>query len=303
MTDNIKTIFHKNIDLLEQVDKAIYYFREQRHDLALGIIADSMNLIRHSLEAIIDNKDYFNLLSVDSLMEMLSRVLEAYRMGDYILLADLLELQLVSFILGVQELIISKEELTFDEESYKENLKVLKSFSLGLEDLLAEQIDPQTFLMEGYRVEFSSCGLMTLAAQNRDDSFYFHTNGRIASEAFMLARYWYNKEVKRYIIYGLGFGYHINELLTLSKDSEIIIYEEDLNVILLASAFTKLKDIFETGRVKLVYDPKFKELINRIDNLDKKDEIFCVHYPSYQNIRSEKGRERLRNHVSWSMPD
>jgi hypothetical protein len=235
-------------------------------------------------------------------MEMLSGILEAYRMEDYILLADLLEFQLLSFIIGVQELIISKEELTFDEESYNENLKVLKSSSIGLEGLLDQSIDPQTFLKEGYRVEFSSCGLMTLAAKNGDTSFYFHTNGRISAESFMLARFWYNKKVKRYIIYGLGFGYHINELLTLSKKEEIIIYEEDLNVILLASAFAKLKDIFETGRVKLIYDPKLKELKDRINSLQK-EEAICVHYPSYQNIRNKKGRELLRNHVSWSMPD
>ena len=299
MTDKIKAIFYKNINLLEQVDKAIYFFRQQRHDIALGIIADSMDLIRHSIEAIIINKEYFNLVSTEAITEMLSRLLEAYKMGDYILLADLLELQLVSFILGVQELVISKEEITFDEEGYNENLKLLKSSGFGLDDLLSEQIDPQTFLMEGYRVEFSSCGLMTLAAKNGDDSFYFHTNGRISAEAFMLAKYWYNKEVKRYIIYGLGFGYHINELLAISTNSEIIIFEGDINVVLLASAFTRLKDIFETGRVRLVYDPKLQELRNRINNLQK-DEAFCIHYPSYQNIKDKKVQMLLKNHVSWS---
>lgn len=302
MTDKIKLIFHKNIELLEHVDKAICYFREQEHDIALGIIADSMSLIRHSIEAIVNNKEYFNLVSTDSVMEMLSGVLEAYKMGDYILLADLLELQLVSFIIGVQELIISKEELIFNEESYHENLRVLKSSSSGLDDLLTEVIDPQNFLKEGYRVEFSSCGLMTLAARKGHDSFYFHTNGRIPTEAFMLARHWYNKKVKRYIIYGLGFGYHINELLSLSDDTEIIIYEEDLNVILLASAFTNLKDIFDTGRVKLVYDPKLQVLKSVLNNLQKEEE-FYVHYPSFQNIRSEKGRKLLENHVSWSKAD
>ncbi len=302
MTDNIKLIFHKNIGVLEQADKAIFYFREQQHDIALGIIANSMGLIRQSIEAIINNKEYFNLVSSDSVMEMLSGILEAYKTGDYILLADLLELQLVSFIIGVQELIISKEELTLSEDSYKDNLKVLKSNSQGLEDLLIEPIDPQTFIREGYRVEFSSCGLMTLAARNGDDSFYFHTNNRISAEAFMLARHWYNKDTKRYIIYGLGFGYHINELLTISNNSEIIIYEEDLNVILLASAFTKIKDMFGAERVKLVYDPKLEKLKKRISNLQK-EEAFYVHYPSYQNIRSENDRKILKIYVSWNKAD
>lgn len=115
----------------------------------------------------------------------------------------------------------------------------------------------------------------------------------------MLARHWYRKEVKKYIIYGLGFGYHIYEMLYLSEHSEIIIYEGDLNVILLACTFARLHDIFETGRVKLVYDPSFHELDRSLKNLPK-DEAFFVHYPSYQNIRSDKGRELLKDYVSWS---
>ena len=302
MTNNIKLIFEMNIKLLEQADKAVYYFREQQHDIALSILVDSTELMRKSIEAIITYKEYFNLYSTDLVMNMLSGILDAFKMGDYILLADLLELQLISFIIGVQELIISKEEPVFDEEGYRENLKLLKSNSLGLSDSLTEPIDPQTFLKEGYRVEFSSCGLMTLAAKNKEETFYFHTNGKIATEAFILARNWYNKEVKRYIIYGLGFGYHINELLTISARSELIIYEADLNVILLASAFAGLKDIFDTGRVRLIYDPKLEDLKQRIKKLQK-DEAFFVHYPSYQNIRFDNGRELLRKYVSWHKAD
>lgn len=86
--------------------------------MALGIIADLMGLTRHSIEAITNNKEYFNLVLVDSIMEMLRGILEAYTMEDDMLLADLLELQLLSFIIGVQELIISKEELTFVPNVY-----------------------------------------------------------------------------------------------------------------------------------------------------------------------------------------
>lgn len=302
MTDNIIDIFNNNIMLLEKTDKAICYFREQQHDIALRIIVDSIELIRHTLEAVIINKDYFRLVEIDSVTEMLGGILDAYKMGDYILLADLLELQLLSFIIGVQELIISKELVTFSEETYHKNLATLKNNSSGLENLSVETIDPQLLLKEGYRVEFSSSGLMTLAAKNDDSSFYFHTNSRISYEAFALSRAWYNKKVKRYIIYGLAFGYHINELLSLSGDSEIIIYEEDLNVILLACAFTDLKKIFMAGKVRLVYDPSFLELKKAIANLQR-NEVFYVHYPSFLNIRNEEGRKLLVNHVSWIRPD
>lgn len=300
MTVDIRNIFDKNIELLERIDKSVYYFRKQQHDIALGIIADSMGLIRHFIEAIIDNKEYFNLEATDTVVEMLSSILDAYKKEDYILLADIIELQLISFIISVQELIIGREQVIFNEEIYQENLRLLIDNSLGIERSLIESIDPQTLLQEGYRVEFSSCGLMTLACRNGDCSYYFHTNGRIPMEAFTLASHWYSKEINRYIIYGLGFGYHIKELLSLSDSIEITIYDEDINVILLASAVTRLGDLLKTGRVKLVYDSKLSKLEKAISGLQR-DEALYVHHPSFQNIRSDKGRKLLKDYVSWSL--
>ena len=232
-------------------------------------------------------------------MEMLGAILEAYRKENYILLADLLEMQMVSFLCGVQELIISKEEVTFEEGQYQWNLQALSNQDKSLSQFLYEPMDQQILLKEGYRVEFTSCGLMTLAGQNGDAQYYFHTNGRIQAEAFNLARHWYKKEVKNYLLYGLGFGYHIQELLSLSSQSKITVYESDSNVILLACAFTKIKDIFESGRVKLVYDPKYQKLEKSIKKLSHED-AFYVHYPSFQNIRCDKGRKIMKNYVSWS---
>lgn len=299
MTNNIKDIFEQNIVLLVQLDKAIYHSRRQQHDIALGIIADSMDQIKHSIEAIITNKEYFNLVSTDSVIQMLSGVLDAIKKEDYILLADLLEMQMVSFLCGVQELIISKEEMGFEEERYSENLKSLKQNSTGLSDIHQYPIEPQSFLEQGYRVEFTSCGLMTLAAENNDAQFYFHTNGKIMEEAFMLASHWYRSEAKSYIIYGLGFGYHIQELLLMASQSDITIYESDINVIILACAFADLKKIFESGRVKLIYDPEYQNFKDTIDKLSEVESL-CVHYPSYQNIRNDEIRKILGNYVSWS---
>lgn len=299
MTDKIKSIFERNIYLLDQSDKAVYYFRVQKLDIALGIIADSIGILRKTIEDIISDREYFNLVSADSVLEMLSDVLEAYKKENYVLLADLFEMQMVTFLCGIQELIIGKEEIGFDEKQYYNNLKALKDNCIGLDEIMINSIDPQPLLKEGYRVELTSCGLMTLAAENMGAQFYFHTNGRVQTEAFLLANEWYKKDIKEYILYGLGFGYHIKELLSLSDQAEITVYEGDLNVILLACAFTKIKDIFESNRVKLIYDPKYIKLKKRIKNLSD-GEAFYVHYPSFQNIRNSEGRKITESYVSWS---
>lgn len=298
MTDKIKHIFERNIYLLDQADKAVYYFRRQRHDVALGIIADSIGVLRKNIEAIISDREYFNSISTDSVLELLSAILEAYKEENYILLADLFEMRMITFLCRIQELIISKEKIGFNEEQYYDNLTAIKDNSIGLDESLLYSIDPQPLLKEGYRVEITSCGLMTLAAENNGDSFYFHTNGRVQSEAFILANHWYKEEIKEYILYGLGFGYHIKELLALSKESEITVYESDLNVILLACAFTKIKDMFKSKRVILVYDPDYKYLKSKLMNLSD-GQVFYVHYPSFQNIKSNEGRKLTEKYVSW----
>lgn len=299
MTKNIRSIFEQNIRLLKGLDVALFYFRKQQYDKALHIVANSVGHMKYAIEAIITDREYFNLVSTDTVLDMLTAILNAQKKRDYILLADLLELQFVSFLCGVQELIISKEEIVFNEEKYLENIQVLRDRGIGFQDITKESINPGLLLESGYRIEFTSTGLMTLAAENNGAQFYFHTNNRITFEAVLLAEHWYQKKLGKYIIYGFGMGYHLEELLSIAKDAEIEIYEGDLNVIKLACAFHDLKDFLDCDRVKIVYDPEFTALKERVSKLSE-EEAFFVHYPSYQNIRSTLGRELIENFIPWS---
>lgn len=299
MTENIRNIFDQNIRLLKSLDQAIYQFRTGRYDRAIGIVADSVGQMKVALELIIKDREYFNLVSTDTVLEMLSGILNAQKKMDYILLADLLELQLVSFLCGVQELIISKEEIEFDEAKYQENIQLLREGQTGFSIQELASINPGQLLKEGYRVEFTSTGLMTLAAENNSSEFYFHTNGRIYSEASQLAGYWCKEGISGYVVYGFGMGYHVEELMEAAPEAVIEVYEADLNVIKLACAFHEVKDILCSDRVKLIYDPEFTLLADRMKRLSK-EESFVVHYPSYQNIRTKAGREMMESLIPRS---
>jgi hypothetical protein len=285
--------------LLKGLDRAIYQFRTGSYDRAIGIVADSIEQMKTALEAIIKDRDYFNLVSTDSVLDMLTGILNAQKKSDYILLADLLELQLVSFLCGVQELIISKEEIEFDEAKYQENIQLLRERETGFTRQKLETINPVQLLEEGYRVEFTSTGLMTLAAENNGSEFYFHTNSRIYSEAAQLAGHWYKKGTIRYIVYGFGMGYHVEELMEVAPEAELEVYESDLNVIKLACAFHGVKDILYNDRMKLIYDPELTVLTERLNQLSK-EEAMVIHYPSYQNIRTKAGREMMESFIPWS---
>lgn len=299
MKDNIRNIFDQNILLLKHLDRANYYFRIQQYDKAIGIVASSMDRMKEALEAIIRDRDYFHLVSTDTVTEMLSGILDAQKKRNYILLADLLELQLISFLCGVQELIISKEEIVFDEEKYLENIELLKTKGIGFPDSGLEEINPGELLKSGYRVEFTSTGLMTLAAGHAGSEYYFHTNCRIYSEAIQLAGYWNCKGTGTYVVYGFGLGYHVEELLELAEESAVEVFEADLNVIKLACAFQGVKELLSNDRLKLIYDPDFLSLRERLGRLEE-GENFRLHYPSFQNIKRTEGREMMVSYVPWS---
>lgn len=297
MKKSIKNIFDHNIKVLGEVDKAIFNFREQQYNKALGYIVHSFDEVRMIIEAIITDREYFNLVDTESMLEMLTGILEAKKNKDYVLLADLLELQLVNFLIGVQELIINKEEMVFDEELYLENLQLLMEHSEGFEGHILDRINTAQLLESGYRIEFTSCGLMTLAAENNGLKFYFHTNSRVHTEAFLLARKWFREEIGTYILYGYGMGYHIRELHRLAPQARIIVYEADVNVIQLACAFSDLKQYLGSGRVQLIYDPEHTRLQEQ--QASEEECAFYVHYPSYQNVKTPQGREILGKGLPW----
>jgi hypothetical protein len=298
MTENIKNIFEKNIKLLGDMDKSVYCFREQQYYRALGYVADSFDHLKLVIEAIITDRDYFKLVSIESILKMLTDILEAMMNDDFILLADLLELQLMNFLIEVQELIISKEEILFDEENYENIISLLHNYGECFLNQMKDSINTEQLLESGYRIEVTSCGQMILAAKCKEFKFFLHTNNRIQTEAFILARQWYQENKTRYIIYGFGMGYHIHELQSIAKEAEIEVYESDLNVLRLACAFTNVEDVLSNNKIKLIFDPELELLKERMNSLTEEDSLL-IHYPSYLNIKKDEVKEILQKVLPW----
>lgn len=320
MLDTVHKIFEQNIELLTQTEKAIIYLREQEYEKALTIVADTAEYINYVADAIVQHREYFDLVSVESIMEMLEGILEAKRQRDFVLLADLLELQLVNFICSVQELIMKKEDyLAFNELDFIKNSilmqeKIMKSdqmLSFFTEEELKQQeqiitneikkdLDPAYLLEQGYVVEFTTSGLMTIGSKDENGTkFYMHTNHSVGKEAFLQARNWYCKETDTYIIYGYGMGYHIGELLNLAPEAQFEIYESDMNILKLSCAFSRMTGIYEHENVKMYYDPEFIRLQNRMKEMGEADKL-CVHYPSFRNIKSKEAKEMLLDYIPWA---
>ena len=207
MTAEIKKLFQSNVELLDIVDKAVLLFREQDYNGALELMPEVSEKMRHVIDGIISDKEYFELVSTDSLMEMLEGIVEASRAEDYVLLADLLELQLCTLICNVQELIMKKEDCVFFSESmYQEQcaamVEKLKAGGTNCPEALFEKpLNPEELLEQGYRVEVTSCGLMTVAMGTDRGSVYLHSNHKVGLEAFFTARSFAKQDADTYLMY------------------------------------------------------------------------------------------------------
>lgn len=305
MTNSIKQILKTNIDIINYSSQVISYIRRQNYNKALNYSAKTNNSIMLILEDILINQSYFNeyttLVDINFIKSILNGLLQAQEDKDYILLADLYEMQLIPFFLKLQENIICKEEISFDESLYNKNINSITKIDSELGKQLLQFNSPLELLNNGYCVEYTSCGLMTLALYDYNNrKYYLHSNGLVLLEASELAREWFDDESTDYIIYGLGLGYHISELLELDDKITICVYESDINIIRIACAFTEIYKVLSDDRVKVIYDPLFDKLSSASIDL-MVDTKFLIHNPSLRNIRDSRVREQLEDYfISYS---
>lgn len=315
---DINTIFKHNTELLGYIDRAVILFREGRYDEALHMIADSKDGINILCESILKNREYFSLVSTDSITEMLEGILEAKQHKDYVLLADLYELQLAGLIGNIQELILNREDfLEFNPEKYTAGIaKLEEMIAAGRREIVGQfesedeftrilvntnaeleaPLSPEVLLAKGYSVEFTTSGLLTLKApMESGESIYLHTNSNVTRESFLMADRWAEEDVVEYIVFGFGLGYHIQELLRIAPKAHVTVFESDINVFKLYAAFTDA-ELLNMKRLSLVYDPDRTLIEMRLGRLCKGEKA-VVHYPS---LRRRKAGDRLEGLAPFS---
>lgn len=300
MDNNLREIFENNKEIINKLNKIIFYFNSQNYDKALRLatgVIDQFSLFINQLNTCVE-KFPSNNIKFDQVLflQSLQYMLEVQENRDYVLLADLYNVNILPMLIQLQESIISSEEITFDDELYRSNVRILSHSNKELSDLVKQMAHP-TNMKSGYYIEPTSCGDMTLAAGDEKEKIYFHSNVNVGKEAFTIADSWYSVDKTSYIVYGLGLGYHINELHKLDEHIEIEVYESDINVIQLACAYTDNIKIFDNTQVKLIYDPDFTLMSDRISKISS-DAEFVIHYPSLKNIKNITIKEGLEDYFT-----
>lgn len=304
MEETILYIYKKNIDIFNNCEKTITYLRLQNYYRALNYYKKGIDDIVSMIDKLLSEANYFNqyttVVDGNYINNVLIDILTAQENKDYILLADLLELALFPVIDKIQDVIIENEELKIDLDMYYLNVNKLAKIDKMLGKQLSRLDWPTIRKDNVYEVEYTSSGLLTLALYDNNKRYYLHSNGQILHEAGMIAREWFDDDKESYVVYGLGLGYHIQELLELDDSICVNVFESDLNVIMLACGYGCMEKLLSNERFKLIYDPSFIDFGKVTADLNI-DSQLCIHYPSIRNIKDKKIKEQLEElFVSYS---
>lgn len=284
-------------ELLYSIEGIIYFFRRENYDRALRIsktIIDKISKLLESLLFLQNDVSSYVMESQEQLQMILSNIIDAQKSNDYILMADLYELQLSPWLKGIQENIIGGREPYLCEKLYVDNRESLRKVSCAFLDEL-KTCSIQTAQKQGYQLEYTSSGELTLLRDNTKYHAYFHSNVFPSWEGFCLSQGWYDIDKRHYYIIGMGLGYAVMELLKKSPFVEVTVLESDLNVISLALQVNDFSNYIIEERLNIIYDRNYKELGNYIQKL-KQDEEVIIHGPSMKNIEIPEIREAVENY-------
>lgn len=299
MDNNIFTVMDVNCNILERIDRVVFCFRQQNYDRGLRNFNFIIDHIEHLLilyqSTVIKLSAYTEELCQNQLLGMLPMVIEAQEARDYILLADLLELQLRPFILQLQSVVMVEFNGVPSAYRLQRNMHALQAKFTDLYREIKDKKEPLAGDNNEYESEFTASGFVTLKCNKDKKTFYMHSNNNPQAEAMILANTWYTEDKHRYVVYGLGLGYHVKQLCECNPYIQIDVYEDSIDVICLAAMYGDLAEWINHGEVRIHWDPDYTQFAKQIEKIDQATEV-VIFAPSLKMVRNKRVQTRMEEY-------
>lgn len=268
-------------------------------------------------------------LVAENLVAVLENLLAAQQNEDYILLADLLEMQIAPFLWRLSVVYgqepewdfghfmknykwLQKENPSLAQELFKTDCieagsvieDAMKKDDAGADGMGAGDVEEtvlrpawdkrrEELLAKGYVPEYSEDGSVIMSCEDARGRFYFHTNTDVVQESQILAQSWFTGEKFDFLLYGLGLGHHIEALQEMQKHICIDVYEGNMDVVFMALCFSDMNH-WDTSRIRIHIDRDLQGFSRQIK------EIVCregaevvIHYPSMRALSDDGLRSLL----------
>ncbi len=237
MEKNIFEINKQNLSFIYEICKS---FRQQNFFVGTSKLNSLIKNMNDVVEFVFSQED--GSASSVELQQVLSALLQAQNNQDYILLADILEGDLLLVLQQIQIELQNTGNVVL-EEYWKTNMNVLKNKGQILYHVLMEN-EKEWFSSKRYQMTLAINGQPTVQAKRDSKVFFMHSSVNSETEAKALVDTL--PEAEQYVVIGLGLGYHVLELLEKYPNCKVTVLESekrnDNSSISLSQLGGKLKD-------------------------------------------------------------
>ena len=271
-------------EIIISSEETVKYFRIQNFYFGNQSLKD---IITSTSELVTKFSNYISEGYMNEIINSLNTLLTAQENNDYILIADMLEIQHIPLLKQLMLESLSSNEIVPD--FFVKNINFLNDKSL------AEKIVKNYKRLDSignYSVEITNLGVYTLKYQNDNNSFYFHSNTNPIDEGNMLAQYHSKSDIYSYNIFGFGLGYHVNAFLNLDQRYTVTVFENNLDILTIAFAYCDLSLILANPRFHL----KFGDISIFTADLSSNNSIAVIHYPSLKLFNDGPVKEAINNY-------
>lgn len=277
-------------------------------DAGIRLYRNFLANIQWILQGVLQNGQQMESLGITVepayVMNILQGMLNAQEQKDYVLLADLVEMQAYPFLTALLDMIRqgcqdTQQTQVLEYDYLEQNLKALEKQNPELAKQIRSyrpQADSVSNENHRYRsgetaycIEPTSVGYPTCRIEKGTWSYYLHSNKDPYEEAGNWLSDIVDEEAKAYHILGCGLGYHgVTLYWKLKGNYPVHMYETDLNLLWLAMKYCFMEKPLQE-RLYLHYDPKLRQLSEAIGLTGHK---LCIHYPSLRRIPDDEIRRR-----------
>lgn len=229
-------------------------------------------------------------------MMILQAFLNAQENKDFILMADILERDMLFFLEKMQGVLLRSDDIAVDEY-WTDNLQSLQAMQPSIYERILKDSEDATkqSINVGFEPMLASNGLPTLKAHFAGKTFCMHSTVNPEWEARELVKVWLEKRQPEYKIFGMGMGYHIQALLEMDKNIKVTVLEYRIEPLVLALHYLNFQDYILKGRLEINYESDLVKVLQGI-NGGKEESVFFLHYPSLQCVEHPGFKEILEDY-------
>lgn len=289
-----KEVFLKNRDCLVKIPKIVYFFKKQ-------MFFEGSKLARDLIKEL---NDISNYIMVSAMSEeekqqwllILQAFLNAQENKDYILMADILERDMLAFLEKLQEAMILSDDIVIDGY-WDANMESLQIANPSLYQVILRDSEDITKQSTGIQYEpmFAMNGQPTLKVHFEGKTFCMHSTVNPEWEGNEIAKLWLETKNSEYGVFGIGMGYHIKALLELDENINVTVLEYRIEPLVLALHYMDFAQYIVDGRLSIVYEADLLNVLQHI-KAEKNGMVFFLHYPSLQCVEQQKFKEILEDY-------